>query len=73
MRLVPKTGGNVAGLPRGIVVQVLQADNDLAINLSSNNGLPRGIVVQVLYADDDLESWEARVIWLSIITIAVIK
>ena len=56
MRLVPKTGGNVAGLPRGIVVQVLQADNDLAINLSSNNGLPRGIVVQVLHPDDDLES-----------------
>ena len=26
VRLVPKTGGNVAGLPRGIVVQVINSE-----------------------------------------------
>ena len=26
VRLVPKTGGNVAGLPRGIVVQVIKSE-----------------------------------------------
>ena len=43
VRLVPKTGGNVAGLPRGIVVQVLHSWSLLSSNDVAR--LPKGIVL----------------------------
>ena len=54
VRLVPKTGGNVAGLPRGIVVQVIKSGIITVIEVNNSTSSNRYLFCHHLHLHHDI-------------------